>query len=134
MVSRKVSNYSSIKQTIKKNMIWILGIILIFVLAGFFPINYSNNTSQNIKTLLEEIEDCPKTHQYKPTGFWYRLPTCITPIAVKYKNSSICDYVGYRDAGERCLAEVTIAIGNITECGKFRNYGSYCKEQILKIN
>ncbi len=114
----------------KKNTMLVLGIILALILIGFFTIKYLNNQSINNLTLQEKIEACSKSYQ-DTSGIWYRNITCISSLAVEYKDEELCKYTGYRDATEHCTADVFIAKGNITECGRLRDYDDYCTEQIL---
>lgn len=71
------------------------------------------------------IQKCPLVNPAQ------REINCVSAVAIEFKDDSLCDFIGYRDGAEHCTADVFIAKGDITECGRLRNYDEYCEQGIL---
>ncbi len=93
----------------------ILSIIIILIIIAFIWIIYYDWS----KTLEEEIGDCSKDID------------CITKLAIENLNKEICNEIGIKYDVTQCAVEVTIAKGNITECGIYSFEQEYCENQIL---
>lgn len=116
----------------RKNLIWISCVIVLIVVILSLAIWYLPKEGSVIKTLQERINECP----LEQSGSIYRNATCITNLAVEYKNESICTYIRPSGGslgwglGQECVSQTFIAIGDINNCGKLR-YSQDCETAIL---
>jgi hypothetical protein len=93
-------------------VILLLGLI-IYILSGIFL--KKNNTIQ------EELNDCLNPYN----------PYCITNLAVKYDNISICKSITSYMTEDGCFYEVYVKEGNISNCDKVRWGQQDCRNAIL---
>ncbi|MBU2104248.1 MAG: hypothetical protein KKF67_00520 [Nanoarchaeota archaeon] len=100
--------------TKKGGIVVLIIIVLIIITSYLFRFVLTEN-----KTLEEKIIYCSKDID------------CITKIAIENLNEEICNEIGVKYDVTQCSVEVTIAKGNITECGKYRLEQEYCENQIL---
>jgi hypothetical protein len=116
----------------KKSLIWIFYIIFLFLVIGLFIFLYKPDKNTEVKTLQDRINECP----IEQSGSIYRDPTCITSLAVEYKNESICGHIRSSGGslgwglGQECVSQTFIAIGDINNCGKLR-YSQDCENAIV---
>jgi hypothetical protein len=103
---------------------YIVVVVLIIIVASLVLIfNFNKTNISSVDDVQKQIDNCVKTN--------YKYTDCLTDLAIKYQNISICNYITSYMGVNGCLEAYYIVYGNASDCEQLRWGMNECKQAIL---